>query len=97
MLSEISQVVRDKYHMISPLTGTQSTKEKSKQNRTRDIEMKNNLTIARGRGEGTVGRRVFRNYYKGHMDKTKGEGGSKGGRWVWLGWGGVVEGKCRQL
>ena len=30
---------------------------------------------------------VFRNYYKGHMDKTKGEGGSRGGRWVWLGWG----------
>ena len=29
--------------------------------------------------------RVFRNYYKGHIDKTKGEGGSKGGRWVWLG------------
>ena len=38
MLSEISQVVRDKYHMISPLTGTQSTKEKSIQNVTRDIE-----------------------------------------------------------
>ena len=33
-----------------------------------------------------MGRKVFRNYYKGHMDKTKGEGGSKGGRWVWLGW-----------
>ena len=31
-----------------------------------------------------MGRRVFRNFYKGHMDKTKGEGGSKGGRWVWL-------------
>ena len=30
--------------------------------------------------------RVFRNHYKGPMDKTKGEGGSKGGRWVWLGW-----------
>ena len=28
MLSEISQAVKDKYHMISPLTGTQSTKEK---------------------------------------------------------------------
>ena len=28
MLSEISQAVRDKYHMISPLTGTYSTKEK---------------------------------------------------------------------
>ena len=27
-----------------------------------------------------VGRGVFRNYYKGHMDKTKGEGGSKGGK-----------------
>ena len=34
-----------------------------------------------------MGRRVFSIYYKGHMDKTKGEGGSKGGRWVWLGWG----------
>ena len=35
-----------------------------------------------------VGRGVFRNYYKGHMDKTKGEGGSRGGRWVCLGWDG---------
>ena len=25
-----------------------------------------------------MGKRVFRNYYKGHMDKTKGDGGSKG-------------------
>ena len=31
--------------------------------------------------------RVFRNYYKGHMDKTKGQGGSRGGRWVCLRWG----------
>ena len=52
MLSEISQAVRDKYHMISPLTGTQSTEEKSKQNITRDIEVKNNLTIVRGEWEG---------------------------------------------
>ena len=28
MLSEISQAVRDKYHIISPLTGTHSTEEK---------------------------------------------------------------------
>ena len=54
MLSEISQAVRDKYHMISALTGTQSIEEKRKQNITRDIEVKNNLTIAGGRG--TVGR-----------------------------------------
>ena len=26
-----------------------------------------------------MGRRVFRNYYKGHMDKIKGGGGSGGG------------------
>ena len=34
-------------------------------------------------------RRVFRNYYKGHMDKTKGEveAGEGGG----FGWGGVEE------
>ena len=27
------------------------------------------------------------------MDKTKGEGGSKGGRWIWLGWRGVGRGQ----
>ena len=43
-----------------------------------------------------MGRGVFRGNYKGHMDKTKGEGGSNGGREVWLGLGGVG-GKCRQL
>ena len=32
---------------------------------------------------GTVGRGDYRNYYKGHMDKTTGEGG--GG----FSWGGV--------
>ena len=34
-----------------------------------------------------MGRGVYRNYYKGHMDKIKGEGGGGGGRWVRLGWG----------
>ena len=43
----------------------------------RDIEVKNNLTIAGERG--TVGRGDYRNYYKGHMDKIKGEGGGEGG------------------
>ena len=41
--------------------------EKSKQNITRDTEVKNNLTIAGGSGVGTVGRGDYRNYYKGHM------------------------------
>ena len=31
-----------------------------------------------------MGGGVFSNYYKGYMDKTKGKGGSKGGRWVWM-------------
>ena len=44
-----------------------------------------------------MGRRVFRNYYKVHMDKTKGDGGSRGWRWVWLGWDGEAGTKCRQL
>ena len=35
-----------------------------------------------------MGRGVFRNYYKGHMDKTKGEGRDGGGRWFWLVWRG---------
>ena len=48
MLSEVSQLLRDKYHMISPLIGTLSIEEKWKQNITRDIEVKNNLTMVRG-------------------------------------------------
>ena len=28
----------------------------------------------------------YRNYYKGHIGKIKGEGGGGGGRGVWLGW-----------
>ena len=76
MLSEISQVTKDKYHMISPISGTKSTKQTSKENITRDIEIKNKLTITRGEVAGDNGERewgrVFRNMYKGHLDKTKG-------------------------
>ena len=42
------------------------------------------------------GRSVLGNYYKGHMDKTKG-GVIREERWGWLGLGGSVGGKCRQL
>ena len=37
-----------------------------------------------------MGREGYREYYKGHMEKTKGECGGGGGRWVWLMWFGVV-------
>ena len=33
-----------------------------------------------------MGKGVYRSYYKGHMEKIKGEGGGGGGRWVWLEW-----------
>ena len=36
---------------------------------------------------GTVGRGDYRNYYTGHMNKSQGEGGEGGGKWVHLGWG----------
>ena len=48
MLSEISQAVKDKYRMISPISGTKSTKQTSKPNITRDTEIKNKLTVTRG-------------------------------------------------
>ena len=38
-------------------------------------------------GAGTVGRGDYRNYYKGHMNKSKGEGGEGGGKGVHLEWG----------
>ena len=34
-----------------------------------------------------MGGRVFRNYYKGHMDKTKGEGEAREGGVFGWGWG----------
>ena len=52
MLSEISQAVKYKYHMILPISGTNSTKQTSKQNVTRDIEIKNKLTLTREKGGG---------------------------------------------
>ena len=55
MLSEISQVVKDKYHMILPINGAYSTKQISEQNRTRDIEIKNELTVTRGEVGGDNG------------------------------------------
>ena len=61
---------------------------------TRDIEVKNNLTIP---GGGAVGRGDFSNYYKGHMNKTKWEGGDGRGRWVRLRWGGGMGRKGIQL
>ena len=79
MLSEISQEVRDKYHMISPLTGTQSTEEKSKQNITRDIEVKNNLTIARGEWGGNSGEKGFQELLYRTYGQNQG-GGWKQGR-----------------
>ena len=48
MLNEISQAVKYKYHIISPLTGTQSIEEKNKQNTTRDIEGGTSLAVATG-------------------------------------------------
>ena len=33
-----------------------------------------------------MGKGDYRNYYKGPMDKSKGEGGGGGGRWVLVGW-----------
>ena len=61
------------------------------------FEVKNNLTMGRGEWEGTMRRGDYRNYYKGHMDKIKGEGRGEGGRGVQLGWGGGMGRKGTQL
>ena len=97
-LCEVSQAVKDKYHMISPLSGTKSTKQTSEQNRTRDIEIKNKLSATRGTGEGDNGGKKG----KGHLGtsikdpQTKPMGGRIEGR-KWRVWGEMVMGKWRQL
>ena len=47
--------------------------------------------------EGTVRRGDYRNYYKGHMYKIKGEGGGEGRSDVHLGLGGRMGRKGTQL
>ena len=53
----------------------------------------NKLTVTRGEGKeglwGTTGEEPSRNMYKGPMDKAKG-GRFDGGRWGWVGQGGMV-------
>ena len=87
MLSEISQAVRDKYHMISLVSGNKSIKQTNKQSITRDIEIKNKLTVtSRERGGNNGGKKR-----KGHQGTcikdpwTKPKGGTiEGGRWGWV-------------
>ena len=51
--------MKGKYHMISPLSETESTKQTSKQNITRVIEIKSKLTVTRGEmGRDNGGERV---------------------------------------
>ena len=54
MLSEISQVVKDKYHMISPKWNL-INKTNKQENITRDIKIKNNFTAIRGEVGGDNG------------------------------------------
>ena len=59
----------------------------SKQNITRDIDIKNNLTITRGEVGGNNGGkqgRVFRATVKDTWTTPR-RGGSWGGKWGWLG------------
>lgn len=48
-------------------------KRKSKQNITRDIEIKNIVTVATGHWDAIGGTVLYRSYYIGHKDKFKGE------------------------
>ena len=67
MLSEIRQAAKDKYHMISPISVTQSTKQTNKQKISRVIEIKDKLTVTRGRRKGDKGGGKWRNVIKEHV------------------------------
>ena len=65
------------------------------QNITRDIEIKNTLTVTRGwreRYNRKIGEGWSRNTYKGHVDKAKG-GRIEGWKWGWMGSGVVLRGE----
>ena len=72
MLSEIRQAVKDKSHMSSPISGTSSTKQISKQNRTRNSEIKNKLTVTKGEvGRDKAGKRG--KGFQEHVQRTHGQ------------------------
>ena len=86
MLNETSQAVKEKipYDLIYKWNPINKT---SKQNTTRDIEIKNNLAVTRGeRRRGIIGMGSSGNMYEGYMDKAKGSVFG-GGRRGWVGWG----------
>ena len=47
ILSEVIQAVKDKYLVISSVSGNKSTKPTSEQNIARDFKIKNKLTVIR--------------------------------------------------
>ena len=85
MLSEISHAMKDGYHMMSPIKWNLINKKTSEQNRTRDMETKNKLTVTRwgrcikgekrgrsSQGKCIKGKELSSNISKGHMDKARG-------------------------
>ena len=56
--------------MFSPASGTSSTKQTNEQNRTRDLEIKNNLAVTRGEGEGGHRRKEEKGQAKEHEQGT---------------------------
>ena len=74
MLSETTQAVKDKYHMISPISGTLSVTQTHEQNRTRDTEVKNKLTMNRGEEGGDERVKKGKDQVKRHVQGTHGQG-----------------------
>ena len=58
--------------MISPISGTSSTKQTSKQNLTRDIENKNKLTVTRGEVGRDSGAKRGKGFQE-HLQRTHGQ------------------------
>ena len=74
MLSETTQAVKDKYHMISPISGTLSVTQTNEQKRTRDTEVKNKLTMNRGEEGGDERVKKGKDQVKRHVQGTHGQG-----------------------
>ena len=72
MLSEISQVEKDKYQMISLMCNIRTKKKLKEQNSSRITEPKNGLTVTKGKGtgkDGWEGRDKGGKKERGHYDQ----------------------------
>ena len=74
MLNKIGQTLKDKYHMVSPVSGIWWAKQTNEPNRTTGMETWSRLKVTRVKREGDCGGKKGKGPEKEHVWMTHGHG-----------------------